>query len=171
MASVFCCTLLTFSSFHSPGFYCPAGSSAPTPCPAGTYGSTAGLSTAACSGLCPCCAAGASAADDCSFVYGNLVVLIAQTTVASATQSAVTLVELTAGSGAPVQNLTVLAGVANLPGTVTNGKLLLSRDGGEWGARTGAARFFPHRLPPPLSRWLQAGCRTLATRRARPTPS
>ena len=38
------------------GSYCPAGT-APTPCPGGSYGSTMGLSSAACTGL---CSAGAS---------------------------------------------------------------------------------------------------------------
>lgn len=38
------------SSFFS--FFCPIGSIFPIPCPAGTYGSTLGLKTRACSGLC-----------------------------------------------------------------------------------------------------------------------
>jgi len=35
-----------------PGYYCPEGSTLPTPCPAGTYGNVSGLSAPACSGLC-----------------------------------------------------------------------------------------------------------------------
>ena len=48
------------------GSFCPLGSGAPTPCPAGTYGSSAGLSSPACTGNCSAlpgtyCAAGSTA--------------------------------------------------------------------------------------------------------------
>ena len=53
------------------GNYCPAGSGSATPCPAGTYGSTANLQTSACSGQCACghyCPAGSTSSTqtDCS---------------------------------------------------------------------------------------------------------
>ena len=50
------------------GSYCVAGSGSATLCPAGTYGSTTGLTTSACSGVCACCSAGATAliAGSCS---------------------------------------------------------------------------------------------------------
>lgn len=49
-----------------PGHFCPAGSVARTPCPAGTYGASSGLQTAACSGACPCCPSGSIATITCS---------------------------------------------------------------------------------------------------------
>ena len=42
---------LYFTTFRS-GNYCPIGSAAMVPCPAGTWGSTTSLTTAACSGQC-----------------------------------------------------------------------------------------------------------------------
>lgn len=43
------------SGFCEPGFYCPVNSTNPrsVPCPAGTYGSSSGLSSSNCSALCP----------------------------------------------------------------------------------------------------------------------
>ena len=35
------------------GFYCPAGSTSPTPCPSGTFGSASALPSSQCSGQCP----------------------------------------------------------------------------------------------------------------------
>ena len=46
-----CCEYVLISVFA--GSYCPALSSAPIPCPAGYYGTTAGLSVSTCSGACP----------------------------------------------------------------------------------------------------------------------
>ena len=40
------------------GSYCPLGSGAPILCPIGTFGNSTGLTTAACTGTCTCCAAG-----------------------------------------------------------------------------------------------------------------
>lgn len=40
------------------GHYCPVGSAAPIPCPAGTYGNVTGLMASDCSGSCQCCNAG-----------------------------------------------------------------------------------------------------------------
>ena len=42
------------------GSYCVAGAGSPTLCPTGTYGSTTGLATSACTGPCPCCGVGAT---------------------------------------------------------------------------------------------------------------
>jgi hypothetical protein len=61
------CEAGTFSSSQSgitichlcpPGTYSLVGASSCTPCPAGTYGNRAGLTTNACSGLCPSCLSG-----------------------------------------------------------------------------------------------------------------
>ena len=48
------------------GYFCVGGTAAPTLCPAGTFGSATGLSSAACSGPCPCCDTGATAAASCT---------------------------------------------------------------------------------------------------------
>ena len=48
----------SFCVFCSPGTYAPAGVSPCLLCPAGTYGSSAGLTSAACSGPCTGCPAG-----------------------------------------------------------------------------------------------------------------
>jgi hypothetical protein len=53
------------------GSYCTGGAASPQACPAGTYGNTTGLTTAACSGLCACapgafCPPGSTSCSTCT---------------------------------------------------------------------------------------------------------
>lgn len=49
---VCCSSVICGSGLCTVGHYCPSGTSTPVACPLGTYGSTQGLSSAACTNLC-----------------------------------------------------------------------------------------------------------------------